>query len=71
MKMIKRNLKNSKKKTESKMDEEKSCFQESVVTENDFDVYRSVTCKSCNTSVGVYDEKDEIYHFFNVLAGHS
>ena len=38
---------------------------------HEFDVYRSVACKLCNTDVGVYDEKEEIYHFFNVLAGHS
>lgn len=31
------------------------------------EMYHPVRCSECNTEVGVYD-KDEIYHFFNVLA---
>ncbi|KAG8449517.1 hypothetical protein GDO86_016239 [Hymenochirus boettgeri] len=33
------------------------------------EVYHPVKCNECSTEVGVYD-KDEIYHFFNVLASH-
>lgn len=32
--------------------------------------YNPVRCDQCNTEVGVYD-KDEIYHFFNVLASYT
>jgi hypothetical protein len=37
----------------------------------DFDIFKPVQCRICNTEVGVYEEKEEIYHFFNVLASHS
>jgi hypothetical protein len=37
----------------------------------EYEVYRPVQCKECRTEVGVYDEKEELYHFFNVLASHS
>ncbi len=39
--------------------------------EQQFDVYKPVVCDVCNVEVGVYDDKDELYHFFNVLASHS
>ena len=32
--------------------------------------YHPVKCDTCNTEVAMYD-KDEIYHFFNVVASHS
>lgn len=32
--------------------------------------YHPVKCSVCHTEVAVYDE-DEVYHFFNVLAGHA
>ena len=35
----------------------------------DEDVYNPVKCEQCNTEVGVFD-KDEVYHFFNVLASY-
>jgi len=34
------------------------------------DVYHPVVCSVCNSEVGVYD-KDEVYHFFNVLASYA
>ncbi|XP_056402387.1 E2F-associated phosphoprotein [Hyla sarda] len=34
------------------------------------DLYHPVKCNECSTEVAVYD-KDEVYHFFNVLASHS
>ncbi len=34
------------------------------------EVYHPVRCTQCNTEVGVFD-KDEVYHFFNVLASYS
>jgi hypothetical protein len=36
-----------------------------------FDLFKPVECINCNTEIGVYDEKEELYHFFNVLASHS
>ncbi|XP_005376998.1 PREDICTED: E2F-associated phosphoprotein [Chinchilla lanigera] len=34
------------------------------------EVYHPVMCAECSTEVAVYD-KDEVFHFFNVLASHS
>lgn len=63
----------SKKKSNKykKQKKEVSIQSELIDDEAEFDLFRSVTCESCNTRVGVYDEKEEIYHFFNVLASHS
>ncbi|XP_067470636.1 E2F-associated phosphoprotein [Thunnus thynnus] len=33
------------------------------------EVYHPVQCSECSTEVAVYD-KDEVYHFFNILASH-
>lgn len=33
------------------------------------EVYHPVNCTECSTEVAVYD-KDEVYHFFNILASH-
>ncbi|KAG5265587.1 hypothetical protein AALO_G00244130 [Alosa alosa] len=34
------------------------------------EIYHPVLCTECSTEVAVYD-KDEVYHFFNILASHS
>lgn len=39
---------------------------EKSVEEQGAELYHPVRCSQCNTEVAVYD-KDEIYHFFNVL----
>ena len=39
--------------------------------EEKYDTYQTVFCKICNTKVAVYDPKEELYHFFNVIASHS
>ncbi|KAM3918780.1 E2F-associated phosphoprotein [Leptodactylus fuscus] len=36
----------------------------------DTEMYHPVKCNECSTEVAVYD-KEEVYHFFNVLASHS
>lgn len=36
----------------------------------DVEMYHPVKCNECSTEVAVYD-KEEVYHFFNVLASHS
>lgn len=38
-----------------------------VKEEEEEELYNPVKCVACQTKVGVYD-KEEIYHFFNVLA---
>lgn len=37
----------------------------------EFEIFKPVECESCRTEVGVYDDKEEIYYFFNTLASHS
>ena len=34
------------------------------------ELYNPVKCVKCTTQVAVFD-KDEVYHFFNVVASHS
>ena len=38
-------------------------------SDNADDLFHPVTCNRCSTQVAVYD-KEEVYHFFNVLASH-
>jgi hypothetical protein len=38
--------------------------------EIEYDEFKAVHCSKCNTQVGLYEFKEEIYHFFNVLASH-
>lgn len=33
------------------------------------EVYHPVQCSECSTEVAVFD-KEEVYHFFNILASH-
>lgn len=33
------------------------------------EVYNPVQCSECSTEVAVFD-KEEVYHFFNILASH-
>uniref|UniRef100_A0A8R1HPJ2 Uncharacterized protein n=2 Tax=Caenorhabditis japonica TaxID=281687 RepID=A0A8R1HPJ2_CAEJA len=40
------------------------------VLPDDSDLYTPVKCASCATLVAMMDS-DEVYHFFNVLAGYS
>jgi hypothetical protein len=39
-------------------------------TEDTQELFNSVKCVKCSTQVGVFD-KEEIYHFFNVVASHT
>ena len=34
------------------------------------DILRPVLCRECRTELGVYEPKEELYHFVNVLASH-
>lgn len=38
--------------------------------EEEEEIYHPVLCNECSTEVAVMD-KDEVFHFFNVLASHS
>ena len=42
--------------------------EEFVNESEDPGTYHPVRCRECNTEVAVYDQ-DEVFHFFNVLAG--
>lgn len=37
---------------------------------NEYDEYKAVYCATCNTKVGIYEFKQDLYHFFNVLSSH-
>ncbi|KAF8773154.1 E2F-associated phosphoprotein like [Argiope bruennichi] len=43
--------------------------KEHSASSNEKEIFNPVRCTVCNTEVAVYD-KDEIYHFFNVLASY-
>jgi len=64
----------SKKKKQHKRDRNADMSQLTTMQapesfESD-ETFHPVVCTECNTEVGVYD-RDEVYHFFNVLASHS
>ena len=56
---------NYKRKFKKKKDKMLVCEDE-----KEYDEYKAVHCSKCNTQVAVYEFKQEIYHFFNVLASH-
>lgn len=60
-KMAKRRHKKIKQSRESVAGPEKQEEEE---------IYHPVKCTECSTEVAVLD-KDEVFHFFNVLASHS
>lgn len=62
-----RNRKRRKgQRTESAQDEATGPMPEGMDTD---EVYHPVKCSECSTEVAVFD-KDEVYHFFNILASH-
>ena len=63
-------MRKNKSKAQSVSNEAKEKM-ESKTGEQDFDIFRPVMCQICCTEVGVYEESEEIYHFFNVLTSHS
>ncbi|XP_068938295.1 E2F-associated phosphoprotein isoform X2 [Petaurus breviceps papuanus] len=48
----------------------KSDSEDSAIQAENEEVYHPVKCTECSTEVAVFD-KDEIFHFFNVLASHT
>lgn len=63
----------NKKKTVAMMPEVTSTntIDKEIESVVEYDLYCPVSCTDCNTNIGVYDETEEIYYFFNVLASHS
>ena len=61
---IKKNKKKSRA-TEHEMTEEMPSVSDSSES-----LYNPVRCSICTTEVGVFD-KEEVYHFFNVLSSYS
>ena len=45
-------------------------LKEENVAAGEEELYNPVKCVKCTTQVAVFD-KDEVYHFFNVVASHS
>lgn len=54
-------------KAKNKRKKGKKNKNEPMVDEND--MFNPVKCNRCSTQVAVYD-KDEVYHFFNVISSH-
>lgn len=59
---------NSKKFKKNKL---KCLKEETDQAAKDFDIFKPVMCNICCAEVGVYEVKEEIYHFFNVITSHS
>ena len=59
-----------KQEAASKSTAEEAGFVPSKNAPSSDEVYHPVQCDKCDTEVAVYD-KDEVYHFFNVIAGPS
>ena len=56
-------------KTKQKRSKGKKKTKELIIDGGDDDLFHPVKCNRCNTQVAVYD-KDEVYHFFNVIASY-
>lgn len=65
----KKNKKNKNKRQKTELTEtssSSSSVDKCTVDTVDDDMYNPVKCSQCTTEVGVYD-KDDVYHFFNVI----
>lgn len=56
--------------TEAEMDTDAGLTDARLAGMDEDEIYHSVKCTECSTEVAVYD-KDEVYHFFNILASYS
>jgi hypothetical protein len=65
-----KNKQTKKKKKGVDSSAEASEAAPSFAAPEDDEDYNPVKCEQCSTEVAVYD-KDEIYHFFNVIASHT
>lgn len=55
--------------TEAEMESSAGLTDARLVGMDEEEIYHPVKCTECSTEVAVYD-KDEVYHFFNILASH-
>ncbi len=55
--------------TEAEMESSAGLTDARLAGMNEEEIYHPVKCTECSTEVAVYD-KDEVYHFFNILASH-
>jgi hypothetical protein len=53
-----------------KTDDDNSHDNEKEEDESQDDILRPVLCSECGTELGVYEPKEELYHFANVLTSH-
>ena len=44
--------------------------ENAIELNSDQDLVYSVSCSICSTELGVYEDKDELYHFYNTIAGY-
>jgi hypothetical protein len=57
-------------KANEKKNKSKKKQKTEIGDDTDEELYNPVKCSKCSTQVAVFD-KDEIYHFFNVVASHT
>ncbi|KAK2879079.1 hypothetical protein QQF64_010784 [Cirrhinus molitorella] len=55
--------------TETEMESSAGLTDARLAGMDEEEIYHPVNCTECSTEVAVYD-KDEVYHFFNILASH-
>uniref|UniRef100_A0A672K6N7 E2F-associated phosphoprotein-like n=2 Tax=Sinocyclocheilus grahami TaxID=75366 RepID=A0A672K6N7_SINGR len=55
--------------TEAEMESSAGLTDARLAGMDEEEIYHPVKCTECSTEVAVYD-KDEVYHFFNILASH-
>ncbi|XP_016347974.1 E2F-associated phosphoprotein-like, partial [Sinocyclocheilus anshuiensis] len=55
--------------TEAEMESSAGLTDARLAGMDEKEIYHPVKCTECSTEVAVYD-KDEVYHFFNILASH-
>lgn len=55
---------------EAEMDTDAGLTDARLAGMDEEEIYHPVKCTECSTEVAVYD-KDEVYHFFNILASYS
>lgn len=63
----KRSRRRKRRKGKEEKDETEEKKGEDISQETEPEIYHPVHCGECNTEVAVFD-KQEIFHFFNVLA---
>ena len=61
----------SKKKNAKQEEVDKIEPANEIEKEIEYDYFNPVVCEVCGVEIGVYEEKDELYHFFNILASHA